>query len=59
MVFIHIKKRKLSNNDVFDLGNNKNNSSLPMLMKMVDEDKMDINDSLSVYLIQIHQIKVL
>ena len=44
-------KRKLRNDDVFDLASiTKISSTLPMLMKMVDEDKLDINDSLSVYL---------
>ena len=45
------KKRKLRNNDVFDLASiTKISSSLPMLMKMVDDEKLNINDSLSIYL---------
>ncbi|MAO70976.1 MAG: beta-N-acetylglucosaminidase [Flavobacteriales bacterium] len=45
------KKRKLTNDDVFDLASiTKISSSLPMLMKMVDEGKLDIDDSLSMYL---------
>ena len=33
-------------------------STLPMLMKMVDEEKLDIDDSLSIYLDLDTQIKV-
>ncbi len=45
------KKRKLRNNDVFDLASiTKISSSVPMLMKMVDDEKLNIDDSLSTYL---------
>ena len=45
------KKRKLRNNDVFDLASiTKISSSVPMLMKMVDDEKLNIDDSLSIYL---------
>ena len=45
------KKQKLKNEDVFDLASiTKISSTVPLIMKMVDEDKLNINDSLSVYL---------
>ncbi len=45
------KERKLKNDDVYDLASiTKISATLPMLMKMYDEDKLDINDNLSSYL---------
>ena len=45
------KERKLKNDDVYDLASiTKISATLPMLMKMYDEDKLDINDKLSSYL---------
>ena len=45
------KERKVKNDDVYDVASiTKISSTLPMLMKMYDEDKLDINDNLSSYL---------
>ena len=45
------KQRKVKNDDVYDLASiTKISSTLPMLMKMYDEDKLDLNDNLSSYL---------
>tara|TARA_B100001741_G_scaffold109231_1_gene89930 strand:+ start:4054 stop:6966 length:2913 start_codon:yes stop_codon:yes gene_type:complete len=45
------KNRKLVNEDVFDLASiTKISSTVPMLMKMVDDNKLNLNDNLSVYL---------
>ena len=45
------KERKVKNDDVYDVASiTKISSTLPMLMKMYDDDKLDINDNLSSYL---------
>ena len=42
------KERKLMNDDVYDLASiTKISSTLPMLMKMYDEEKLDISDNSS------------